>query len=55
MSESINQIRMLRIVKVKMAPMNLDIETQIRAFGGKKHFIFLFSVSHTVRKLMEIK
>lgn len=43
MSESVNSISMSRTMKVKIAPMNLDIETQIRAvFGEKKSFIFIY-------------
>lgn len=32
---------MLKTVKVKMAAVNLDIEIQIRAFWGEKHFILI--------------
>ena len=39
-----------------MASMNLDIETQIRAFGeGSVLSVSVFSVCHTMRKLMEIE
>lgn len=55
MQESINEIRMLRTVKVNIVPVNLDIEAQIRAFWGEKSILSLsiFFVSRTIRKLME--